>query len=322
MASRKQVKTKKSISPKANSKPRVLVLGITGMLGSMVFRYLNEQGFIVAGTVRDKKVFSKKNITNVFEFNADEEVVSDQVFKKWKPDYVINCIGIIKPYCKDDDPVGVVRAVRVNALFPHLLADFGELYGFRTIQIATDCVYSGTKGGYTENDPHDALDVYGKTKSLGEVRRGKFLNIRTSIIGPEEKGKLSLLEWYLAQPEGSTIKGFAHHHWNGVTVLQFAQLVSDIVNKGKDFFDSLVSVSPVHHLVVNESVNKYELMEIFCSVFPRQLVVERVDSIGPSVDRTLGTKFSIISLQNRTSMKEAILALATYMRERKIGQYA
>ncbi len=313
MAGRKQVKRKTPVAVKKDARPRVLVLGITGMLGSMMFRYLNKQGFLVAGTVRNKKFIPKKSTTPIFDFDAEKAVLDERVFKKWKPTYVINCIGIIKPYCKDDDPLGVLRAIRVNALFPHLLAQLGERYGFRTIQIATDCVYSGTKGGYVETDLHDALDVYGKTKSLGEVHRGKFLNIRTSIIGPEEKGKLSLLEWFLSQPKGSSIKGFAHHRWNGVTVLQFAELVAGIINRGAQHFDTLVATSFVHHFVPNKPVDKYELMHIFNEVFKRDLVIDRVDTIGPPVDRTLHTRFALVQGGVELPMKEAIEALVAYI---------
>lgn len=313
MARRKQIKRRIPIMAKKDTRPRVLVLGITGMLGSMVFRYLKEQDFLIAGTVRNKKSIPKKSPVPIFEFDAEKIALDEGVFKKWKPTYVINCIGIIKPYCKDDDPVGVLRAIRVNALFPHLLASLGELYGFRTIQIATDCVYSGTKGRYIETDPHDALDVYGKTKSLGEVRFGKFLNIRTSIIGPEEKGKLSLLEWFLSQPKGSSIKGFAHHRWNGVTVLQFAQLVENIINRGPQYFDELVAASFVYHFVPNMVVNKYELMHIFNEVFKRDLVIERVDTIGPPVDRTLHTVFTLVQGGVELPMKQVIEDLVAYI---------
>ena len=100
------------------------------------------------------------------------------------------------------------------------------------IQIATDCVYSGKTGGYNEDSLHDALDAYGKTKSLGEVRSSTFLNIRSSIIGPEINHKVLLLEWFLKQPKGAVLNGFSNHLWNGVTTLQFAELCLTIIKKG------------------------------------------------------------------------------------------
>jgi len=109
---------------------------------------------------------------------------------------------------------------------PHALAQATAkvLPMAKVLQIATDCVYSGKTGNYDEAAKHDALDVYGKTKSLGEVNARHVLNIRCSIIGPELKGRLSLLEWFLSQPTGARVNGYAHHQWNGITTLQFAEL--------------------------------------------------------------------------------------------------
>jgi dTDP-4-dehydrorhamnose reductase len=321
MERRKPLKQKQDVAKAVSAgakKPRVLVLGVSGMLGSMVFRSLSARADMeVYGTVR-----AAAPGTSLYSFDAAAPVFDERPFKKYGPDFVINCIGIIKPYCKDDDEEGVARAISVNARFPHDLASCGERLGFRTIQIATDCVYSGGKGSYTEADTHDALDVYGKSKSLGEVRRPFFLNIRTSIIGPEEKAKLSLLEWFLAQKEGSTIKGFAHHRWNGVTTLQFAELVEEIVRRGPVFFDGLVKVSPVHHFVPNEAVDKYELMKIFVDIFGRALTVERVDTIGAPVDRTLSSRFELLPSGAKIPMREAISQLSRYMKEHRIFPYA
>jgi dTDP-4-dehydrorhamnose reductase len=324
LAGKKVVKMKARVKKQAvsASAPRVLVLGVTGMLGSMVYRYLRaEKGLVVSGTVRDKKQ-AKLSKNSLYYFDAESYPLDEKPFREFKPDYVINCIGVIKPHCKDDDHVGSLRAIRLNAHFPHSLRDLAERFHFRVVQIATDCVYSGVKGMYIESDAHDALDVYGKSKSLGEVRKGPVLNIRTSIIGPEEKGKLSLLEWFLAQKEGSVIKGFAHHRWNGVTTLQFAELVREILGRGNSYFDELVATSPVHHFVPNSVVDKHELMNIFVDTFGRNLTVERVDSVGPAVDRTLATKFAVLPGDGSVPMKDAIAELAAYMRVHRIFPYA
>src|SRR5207244_6584362 len=110
----------------------------------------------------------------------------------------------------------VRRAVAVNSLFPYALSDVAEAAGARVLQIATDCVFSGREGSYREDSPHDPLDVYGKTKSLGEVQAPHFLNLRCSIVGPEIRGFRSLLCWFLAQPRNARLRGFVNHWWNGV----------------------------------------------------------------------------------------------------------
>ena len=276
------------------AKKNVLVLGSTGMLGSVVSSFFRKDpAFETFSTCR---VTSDGGTAECnLDFDADAFVAnpeSVELFKTRRFDYVINCIGIIKPFCKDGDPAGVRRAIRINALFPHLLAQ--RLNGTsRVIQIATDCVYSGMTGAYSEASTHDALDVYGKSKSLGEVHEGDFLNIRCSIIGPEQGNRQrSLVEWFLSNLDGTEVKGFTHHLWNGVTTLQFAELCAQIIKK--DLFLALVARSRVHHFVPNEIVNKAQLLRMINQVYGRNIRIAESDSVGPAVDRTISSSFNMI----------------------------
>lgn len=269
------------------NKPKVLVLGSTGMLGSMVRdAFKIDSRFEVSLTSRHPK-------NNELAFDSIEFLSQPEKYNFLKgADYIINCIGIIKPYCKDNDPKGVHNAIQVNALFPHRLAQFLKESKTKIIQIATDCVYSGKKGQYIETDLHDALDVYGKTKSLGEVASPKLLNIRCSIIGPEEKGKLSLLEWFLSQKNGSSANGFNNHLWNGITTLQFADICKLIISNNK--FEELRNISHLHHFIPNSTVNKFELLKIFNSVYGKGLQINETKA-SEAVDRTLSSKFKSLS---------------------------
>ncbi len=286
---------------------KVLVLGSTGMLGSMVFDYLSKNSELEVEATSRLKSDDDKKYFDVLEFLQDSS--TSDFLKAYN--YIINCIGIIKPHCKDDDPEGVKTAIQVNSLFPHKLSEFLKNSQTKVIQIATDCVYSGKAGKYTEDVLHDALDVYGKSKSLGEVQGDNLLNIRCSIIGPEIKGHLSLLDWFLSQPDDAELKGFAHHHWNGVTTLQFAQLCEQIIIDSD--FDELIKSSYLHHFLPNTTVNKYELLKIFAEVFGKKYKIEKVDDIGAPVDRTIASNHSLLSPQNEVEMKTAISELKKYM---------
>jgi len=290
---------------------KILVLGTSGMLGSMIFDYLRKnRDFSVHGTVRNQKYQTK----NMLLFDAqhikelDEKEILDLKF-----DYIINAIGITKPFCKDNDPEGVKRAIAINAKFPWELGDFGRKHGIKILTIGTDCVYSGKVGKYTEDMPHDPIDVYGKTKSLGEVFDGSTLTIRTSIIGPELKGETSfLLEWFLSQKEGGTIDGFEHHIWNGVTTLQFAKICEKIIESSS--FDKLVQISRVHHFTPNSTVTKYELMQIFSTVFKKKIKINRVNKPEQKLDRSLSTKFhELQNLYPQQNMISAVEELRDYM---------
>ena len=293
------------------SKSNILVLGISGMLGSTVFDHLKKNpDFNIYGTVRNQK-YQKEG---VFNFDAyDISQLEQKVILDQKIDYIINCIGITKPFSKDDDPVGVIRAVKINADFPWNLAKYAKKYNIKVIQIGTDCVYSGKKGNYVESDVHDPLDVYGKSKSLGEVFDGTTLIIRNSIIGPEFKKETTfLLEWFLNQPEGGTIGGFEHHTWNGITTLQFAQICEKVILTNS--FDKLIKISYVHHFIPNSTVNKYELMNIFNEIFEKNLTINRINKPDQTVDRTLSTEYDEIGkLSEKKSIKQALIELKNYM---------
>jgi dTDP-4-dehydrorhamnose reductase len=291
----------------------VLVLGISGMLGSMVFDYLSKNPNLdVYGTVRNSKYLKEKALI----FNANDiSQLEREEFVNLNLDYIINCIGITKPFSKDDDPEGVQRAIAINSKFPWELSKYTEKYNIKVIQIGTDCVFSGLKGLYTEEAPHDPLDVYGKSKSLGEVFNGSALIIRCSIIGPEvKKQKSFLLEWFLSQPNGGTIGGFEHHIWNGITTLQFAQLCEKIIES--NIYNYLMKVSYIHHYTPNATVDKYELMNIFNDVFKKNLTINRVNIPDQKIDRSLATKYGILWKRDRKlDLNKVVAELKNYMEE-------
>jgi dTDP-4-dehydrorhamnose reductase len=281
---------------------KVLVLGASGMLGSMVHGYLKRNSSLqVTGTTRET-------------FDAQAFALGVPQVQALDADFAVNCIGVIKPFCKDNDAAGVRRAIAINADFPHKLAAAAKTEGARVIQIATDCVFSGAKGQYLESDPHDALDVYGKTKSLGEVFDGSLLNVRCSIIGPEKQNHVSLLDWFLGNPDGAELKGFTHHLWNGVTTLQYAKLCERVIETN-GLYEKLLAISPIHHFLPNSRVNKYELLKMIGEAFCRKIDVQAVGDVGPPVDRTIGTKYSLLrEAYPGGSMRDALGELAAYIR--------
>jgi dTDP-4-dehydrorhamnose reductase len=244
---------------------KVAILGIDGMLGSAVCKVFKNEHFNVLGINRKSIDAQTANVNDIK--NAVEN-----------SDYIINCIGIIKPYIHDDDPIEVDRAIRVNALFPHILFQCG----IRVIQIATDCVFNGVKGNYLETDKHNALDVYGKTKSLGEVPSENFMNLRCSIIGPEKKNKKSLLEWFTNQPQNAVVNGYKNHHWNGISTFAFAKICKGIIENDRWFHG-------LQHIVPADVLNKSDMLKIFSRVFSRGDISIKEIIAEESINRILGT---------------------------------
>ena len=261
---------------------KVLILGATGMLGTAVMNeFLNFEGDVVV-TTRGKKLEGLPNSISQLSFDATTDDPAAAFKGLGKVDFVVNCIGIIKPHISDSDDKQRLNALQVNSLFPQKLADWASEIGAKVIQIATDCVFSGHKGSYLESDAHDALDVYGKSKSLGEVPNPSMMHLRVSIIGPEVGRSTSLLEWVRNQPQGALIFGFTDHVWNGVTTTHFGKIARGII-------DSNSFKSGVFHIIPGNRLPKDKLVRKIASVFGRNDIEIQPKASGNTVDRTLET---------------------------------
>jgi dTDP-4-dehydrorhamnose reductase len=264
---------------------RVLVLGGSGMLGSMVVDVLSrERDLQVTGTVRSeaaKAAFGARLPEATWTvFDPVAGGVPAALFAG--VDWVVNAIGITKPLIRDDDAAEIERAIDVNARLPHLVGREAGNAGAKVLQIATDCVYSGRDGNYAEPAVHDALDVYGKSKSLGETFQPNVHHLRTSIIGPEPKDFKFLIEWFRRQPQGAQVKGFVNHRWNGVTTLQFARLCLGAMRGG-------VALDHLLHVVPTGTMTKAEMLHTFAEAYGRPDIGIADVEAGVIVDRTLST---------------------------------
>ena len=254
---------------------KVLILGGTGMLGSTVRKLLEKTEGIQSFST------SRYALNGYQEFEVGTGNI-DSILDTYSPEYIINCIGVIKPHIDENSSESIANAIRINSIFPHQLCAEVNSRGIKVIQIATDCVFSGSLGNYNEGSSHDSLDVYGKSKSLGEVDSPNFMNIRVSIVGTEKGRSTSLLEWFLNQSQGATLKGYTNHFWNGVTTYQFAKICLGIISHNS-------FTSGKHHLVPSDIVTKFELLKFFSSSYERfDLTIEASES-SFAIDRTLTT---------------------------------
>jgi dTDP-4-dehydrorhamnose reductase len=147
-----------------------------------------------------------------------------------KAQVVLNCVGIVKQAAAASDPVA---SISINSLFPHQLAQLTAKMGIRLIHFSTDCVFSGQKGSYTEADTPDPMDLYGRSKLLGEVAGHQALTLRTSIVGRELRGHLGLIDWFVSQ-RGKRVNGYVHALYSGLTTTAAAELVSLLIRKHAD----------------------------------------------------------------------------------------
>ena len=221
------------------------MFGQTGMLGRYVYSFLRYEGL-------DVVAIDRKELDIV---ETDYHCLRALLLRTGldEGDVVINCAGLIK----HRGDTSKFDFLQVNAVFPHLLQKVCNEAGCNFIHITTDCVFNGLEGGYSESDEHNAVDVYGVTKSLGEPEESTI--IRTSIIGEELRNFSSLLEWVKLNKD-KEVRGYTNHVWNGITCLKFAEICRDIINSG-NFWRG------VKHVTSPSVVNKFELVSLISDTY-------------------------------------------------------
>ena len=259
---------------------KLVILGANGMIGSTMYRVLSQSpGLSVWGSTRgarDGGVASNSGkvggIVTVLDVRDMDSLT--KLFGFIKPEVVINCVGVTKHLPSGDDPL---LTISLNALYPHRLANLCQVIGARLVHISTDCVFSGEKGSYTESDTTDAVDLYGKTKAMGEVIRPGAITLRTSTIGHEINTKFGLLEWFLSQR--SKCKGYRRAIFSGLSSFEFAKVV-------RDFILPNLGLSGLYH-VGGIPIDKSRLLEIIAKQYGKQIEIEPDDTVV--VDRTLNS---------------------------------
>jgi dTDP-4-dehydrorhamnose reductase len=260
---------------------RIVVIGANGMVGHAIVRAMElDTTYEVIGIVRDNSV--ARYLRSLFGGQVlalGNFTISDALkplLESLRPEVVINCVGLVK---QDSESDNTLVAVPINTLFPHKLAEICSSVGARMVQISTDCVFSGAKGRYTEKDTPDALDVYGRSKLLGEVDYPHTVTLRTSTIGHELNTGHGLLSWFLAQQ--NSIKGYTRAFFSGLCSNEFASVVRDRVLPRPD-------LKGIYH-VAGHPISKYNLLQLVNETYGKGLLIEPDDRlvIDRSLDPTL-----------------------------------
>ena len=287
---------------------RILILGGDGMLGHQLLK--SWQGrHDVRVTLRQKRsryeqygLFNDANAfygVDVCHFEAIEQVV-----RSFRPEAIVNAVGIVKQRPEADD---AIISLEVNSLLPHRLSRLCGKIGARLVHLSTDCVFSGSKGMYSEDNPEDARDLYGRSKLLGEVYDAHAVTLRTSIIGLELSRRKSLIEWFLAQ-RGS-LKGFRSAIYSGFTTEEMARIIELVLLEEP-------ALSGLWH-VASEPIDKFTLLSMLQDRLNdgRRTVVE---DEGFVCDRSLvGQRFNEAVGYHAPAWSSMLDELAVQIKERK-----
>jgi dTDP-4-dehydrorhamnose reductase len=261
----------------ARNPQSVLILGASGMLGNAVFRHFNDRTTCTTlGTVRSKRALelfgARYRSALIPGIDVEDPVVLEELMTVRRPDVIINCVGLVKQLKEAQDPVA---AVSINSLLPHRLAKAASRIGARLVHLSTDCVFTGDRGMYREDDLPDAADMYGRSKLLGEVIGPGCVTLRTSIIGHELGTSHSLISWFLSQP--GPVNGFRRAVFSGLPAGEIARVIERHVLPNPE-------LAGLWHLSANP-IDKHGLLSLVAEVYGRSTVIHPKDS--PVIDRSL-----------------------------------
>jgi len=251
---------------------KVLVLGAEGMLGHTLFRFLAEDNKFeaVATSINAAGAFTwlAPAFASRVQFGVDANEVGrlEKIFSLLRPDFVVNCIGLVKPFQIAKDPAS---AMNINAQLPHRLALICKASGIKFIQIGSDAVFDGKQGMYTETDQARPLDLYARTKFLGEVSYPNCVTLRTSIIGHELVEKSGLVEWFLLQK--TKVNGYTKVIYSGFPTIELARIISDYILPND-------KLSGIYH-VSSEAISKYDLLKLIARRYGKEIEILPDESV-------------------------------------------
>jgi dTDP-4-dehydrorhamnose reductase len=257
---------------------RILILGVSGMLGHVLWRQCAED-LDAYGTVRGA-AGTTPGLTGtaaadriIGDVVAADSASLEMALERSSPDVAVNCIGIVK---QSGEAADAARTIEVNSLFPQRLAQACEARGVRLIHVSTDCVFSGRRGGYDESALPDPADLYGRSKLAGEPSGSGVLTLRTSMIGWELGTQRGLLEWLVSQDDG-TVTGFRRAMFSGPTAPVLARLIAAIADDHPGLEGTLhVGAAPI---------SKHDLLLKLRRALGLRIEIEAADE--PRIDRSL-----------------------------------
>ena len=285
----------------ARRRDRMLVVGAAGMFGHMACRALRDD-FDLYATCRGAwaddaglhDIIDRDRCTD--RCDVTDGARMQAVLREVGPAFVLNGVGVIKQKSGADDPV---RSIAVNALFPHQLAEWCAAEGAKLVQIGTDCVFSGARGGYRETDTPDPSDLYGRSKLLGEVSAPPHLTLRTSMIGRQLCGREGLLEWFIGQ-RGGRVRGFRRAVFSGLTTRALCGVIGRVLRDAP-------GLSGIYH-VAAAPISKHELLTRINELMALEVRIEADDAFAcnRSLDGGLFLRDSGVAVPSWTSMLEEL----------------
>ena len=246
---------------------KIIVLGVNGMAGHIIAQGLSsDKVYEVVSVARSKSIINPSILMDVSNFSSLRKLIQNA-----NASVIINCIGLLNKTAEDNPD----QAILLNSYLPHFLESETKKTNTKVIHISTDCVFSGDEGNYTEKSFKNGKGFYAQSKALGELDNLKDLTFRTSIIGPElNTNGIGLFHWFSQQV--GTVNGYTNAYWTGITTIELLNAIKMAIDE---------NLTGLYHLVNEEKITKFNLVNIFNKVFDKRLIIEPYDNY--KVDKSL-----------------------------------
>jgi dTDP-4-dehydrorhamnose reductase len=236
---------------------KVGITGGSGMLGSALITHLSKS-YRVFATSRGK---GEEGINIKWDcFNLTDITLLNEWLETIKPDVIIHCAAIVNvDLCEDN----VKLATKLHIETTEVMVNYLDSNGGRLIYISTDSVFDGeNQGAYSESDLVSPLNVYAKTKIMGEKSVQSMNNglvLRTNIIGWTQEGKTSFAEWVLDKlKDNAPLNLFYDVYFSPLTVYDLSFIIEKIIEK---------PIFGLYHCGSRDNISKYDFGKKMAEIF-------------------------------------------------------
>lgn len=231
------------------SKKRVLITGISGLLGSNLGCCWQESWDILG--LYNTHPVTLKGIS-VKQIDLLDVRVLEQAVVDFKPELIVHCAALANvDLCEENH----VLAERMNITATGHVARVALEHGSKLLHISTDTVYDGIRGNYSETDQVNPVNYYAQTKLEAEalvLKDTKALIARTSFYGVNVQAKQCLAEWVIAElSQGRRIKGFTDVISSNIFTNDLAGLLKAAVVK---------DLKGVYNVACQDALSKYDFV--------------------------------------------------------------
>lgn len=240
-------------------KPRILITGASGMLGSKISTVLAQKGFDVIATYYSNEEFVPGGRNIEKSFLDITQKVNPGRFQNINS--IVHCAAVTDVnFCEMNR--SICRRVNVNGT--RNLIELAKATDAKFIYISTPMVFSGKEGNYKETDKTEPPNYYGKTKNDGEKKVLKYKNglvLRANPIGKRPLGAHpSFIQWFVdVASNNRSFNLFTDVVINPISTTTLSYLVIEIISKFKP---------GILHLGSRDRVNKAEIWEEVLKLFP------------------------------------------------------